>query len=208
MPAFKDLTGQNFGRLTVIERRIDARRNATVWRCKCSCGNVIDVFAGNLTRGHTSSCGCLRVDTTTKMHVTHGLVHHPLYIVWGGMKKRCTNPNCAAYPNYGGRGIGICDEWEQDFKMFYDWAMSSGYADNLTLDRIDNDGDYEPSNCRWVDKLTQVRNRRNTLLVQHGGKTQTLKAWADELGIGYHTLYSRINRGWSVDETLTKEVKH
>ena len=206
MPAFKDLTGQRFDRLTVIERCIDANLHGTVWKCKCDCGNVVDVFAGNLTRGHTKSCGCLRIETTIESHTTHNLVNHPLYIVWGSMKKRCTNPNCDAYHNYGGRGITICNEWLDNFKAFYDWAISNGYTSGLTLDRIDNDGNYEPSNCRWVDKATQVSNRRNTRFITYNGKTQSLKAWADELNLDYHALYSRIARGWDLKDALAKEM--
>ena len=139
-----DLTGQRFGRLTVLERAgTDSRREA-VWRCICTCGNEIYVQGHHLRCGNTQSCGCLRVDTAT----THGESRSRLYHIWFGMKTRCYNPNTKDFKNYGGRGITVCPEWLYDFPAFQKWAIANGYRDDLTIDRIDNDKGYSPDNCR------------------------------------------------------------
>ena len=125
----------------------------------CFCGNKFENAIVNIKRNHTTSCGCLS-SRTKPINQTHGLSNHKLYGVWNGIKKRCNNKNSKEYKNYGGRGIIMCDEWKDDFKSFYDWALSNGYDEKLTLDRKDNDGNYEPSNCRWETKIIQGRNQR------------------------------------------------
>ncbi len=156
-----DLTGQRFGRLTVLEQAgRDSRREATWW-CICDCGNKIQVPGYSLRRGNTQSCGCLKVD----IHKVHGGYYSRLYKVWFSMKQRCYNPKSKDYKNYGGRGIIVCDEWLHDFETFRDWALQIGYDENApfgecTIDRIDVNGNYEPCNCRWITIKEQRKNQR------------------------------------------------
>lgn len=135
--------------------------------------------------------------------MTHGKRNTRLYSIYAHIKERCYNANNKSYHYYGAKGIIICDEWLHDFQAFYDWAMANGYADNLTIDRIDVNGNYEPSNCRWVTMKEQSNNKSCNISIAFNGKTQTLKQWADELGINYTRLYQRIYvRGWSVEKAF------
>jgi len=161
-----DLSGKRFGRLTVISRAEDivysTGRRHVVWNCVCDCGNVKKVRAMNLSNHHVASCGCYRDETRRKVHKKHGKCEHRLYTTWTNIKQRCYNENSDDYNNYGGRGIGVCGEWLNSFEDFYNWAMSSGYADNLTIDRIDVNGNYCADNCRWVSRYEQRHNRRDS----------------------------------------------
>ena len=139
------------------------------------------------------------------MSYKHGLKHTRQYRIWLQMKNRCFNKNTSRYKDYGGRGITVCDEWRNDFKAFYDWSMSNGYSDDLTIDRINNDGDYEPNNCRWVTMKVQNRNSRNCHTLTYNGETHTVTEWAEKLGVSRHLISNRINAyGWSVEDALTK----
>ena len=189
-----DLTAQRFGRLTVLEF-VPTDKYGSFWKCLCDCGNRIIVRGMCLKRGDTLSCGCLRKETTAKTHSVHGLRRTRLYNIWTLMKNRCYNPNACNYNRYGSRGIKICDEWINDFKAFYDWSISHGYSDNLSIDRIDNNGNYEPSNCRWVDNKTQCRNIRRNVLVEYNGKMITLPEAAEITGIDLGALRSRYRNG-------------
>lgn len=169
MPKFIDLTGQRFGRLTVISKKEyrDSRRPRIKWHCVCDCGKEVDILGANLTSGHTQSCGCLNSELTTERNseifVKHAGADTRLYNVWRGMKKRCNNPHSKDYARYGGRGIKVCQEWEHDFGAFQRWSKENGYDEKApfgqcTIDRIDNDKGYSPANCRWV---TNEENQKN-----------------------------------------------
>ena len=142
-----------------------------------------------------------------RMNYKHGLRRHPLYGIWNAMNQRCNNPNVGAYPHYGGRGIKVCEEWGS-FEAFYKWSVANGWAEGLSIDRIDNDGNYCPENCRWTDIYTQANNTSSNRFITYNGKTQTEAQWAKELGMNKYTLSSRINlRGWSIERAFTQPVR-
>ena len=211
MPKFEDLTGQRFGRLVVIVREpnktLSSGKKKTMWKCACDCGQEAVVRAECLKSGYTKSCGCLSNEMFHKMITKHGHCKERLYSIWQAIRQRCLNPNDAEYKSYGGRGISVCDEWS-DYLAFRSWAYSSGYDENApyracTIDRIDNDGNYEPSNCRWVNMDAQMRNKSNHRNITYKGVTKPLVVWAEDLGLSASLLDNRIRRGWSIEETLT-----
>lgn len=159
-----DLTGRVFGRLTVIERAPNNKKGGTMWRCRCSCGKELVTYSYTLTGGNSTSCGCKRSESLVKVNVETKTTHHEtktrLYRIWRGMRSRCNNPSDAAYKHYGGRGITVCPEWNKSYETFRNWALSHGYSPDLSIDRIDNDGNYEPSNCHWATQSEQNANRR------------------------------------------------
>ena len=186
MAKYEDLTGRRFGML-IVTSRAENRGTSTMWNCKCDCGNTSVVYGSNLRNGVTRSCGC--------QLVKHGKKGTRLYNIWGGMKARCYRESHMWYKRYGGRGIKVCDEWLHDFQAFYDWAMANGYRDDLTIDRIDVDGNYEPSNCKWANEVEQKNNRSNNKRVEINGKIKTIAEWSTETGLKYQTVYRRYKRG-------------
>lgn len=188
MGKFIDLTGQKFGRLTVIKRAENIGRYSA-WLCKCDCGKEKIINGNSLKSGLTRSCGCISRGRQGKHCVD--LIRTKLYGVWRSMKSRCSNPKVPVFKNYGGRGISVCDEWVNDFEAFHSWAFSSGYTEKLTIERIDNNKGYSPDNCRWATPKEQTRNRRKTLIVN--GKT--LGEWVEILDVEYNTLLYRYNKG-------------
>lgn len=202
----RDLTdriGQVFGRLTVI----DVLKNGMV-SVKCKCGTVKEVKYYDLQHGKIVSCGCWNRERTTKMNTTHNQSHNRIYMTWQDMKKRCYSVKNKGYHNYGGRGIKVCEEWKNDFQSFYDWAMANGYTDELTIDRIDVNGNYEPNNCRWATIKEQGFNRRNNHLLTFNGVTKTMMEWSMETGLNYDCIRARINDyGWSVEKALTTQSR-
>ena len=205
-----DLTGERFGRLTVI-RQIGKRNNRVTWLCKCDCGNEKIVKGVDLKRGHVKSCGCLKKEFVPKSK-THGKRSTRLYTIWNMMKQRCENPKSKSYKNYGGRGIRVCNEWKNNFQSFYDWAINNGYNENLngndcTIDRISVNGNYEPTNCRWVNKKFQANNKRNNHFISYRGETHTIAQWEEKLGINNRVFYQRLKLGWGIDETIETPVR-
>lgn len=205
---YKDLIGKRFGRLLVVARTenkiFKCGASAVQYICECDCGNKVIVLGRRLQNGQTKSCGCLRREMGRKSLFKHGHTNKRIYRTWVHMKERCENPNVREYKFYGARGIVVCDEWKNSFESFYDWAITNGYEDCLTIDRIDTNGNYEPSNCRWVTMKVQSNNRRCNHFITYKGQSKTVTQWAEERGINPRTVFTRLNRGWSVERALEK----
>lgn len=194
MSKFKDLSGKRFGRIYVISYigRID---NRSKYNCECDCGNKLVVASTSLVTGNTTSCGCARLDKL-KQPRKHGLVGTKEYVIWKAIRQRCNNKNNRDYKDYGGRGIKIHTDWD-DFNNFIK-DMGSRPSDKHTIGRIDNNGNYEPNNCRWETIEDQCNNKRTNILVTIGAETKNVTQWCKHFGVKYHTVISRINRGWSI----------
>lgn len=198
-----DLTGQRFGRLKVI-KRVENRQGKPYWECQCDCGAIKNVASAGLRRG-TKSCGCYQKDISKEIQSTHGKGKTREYDVWHAMKGRCLNSKHHAYKDYGGRGITVCEKW-LTFEGFWE-DMQEGYADNLTLDRKDNNKGYCKENCRWSTRREQSNNVRNNKLILYNGKVKTVSEWASEININYYTLWDRlIRRKWPIEKALSTPV--
>lgn len=209
MSAVKDLTGMRFGYLTVLSRAQNSPTGEAMWNCKCDCGSIVTVGGYSLRNGNTKSCGCLQKEIIVSRNKTHGKSNSRLYRTYMHMKERCFSKSDKRYKEYGGRGITICDEWsgKSGFENFYKWSMENGYADNLTIDRIDVNGNYEPSNCRWTNMRVQQNNRRNNHTLEYNGETKTLSQWSEITGIKSITILNRLRLGWSVEKALSEPVR-
>ena len=198
-----DIAGQKFGRLTVVSRINKDKRGNVVWLCRCNCGEEKVVVGYSLKRGKTKSCGCLNKEQCT----THGLTTNALYAVWVSMKQRCYNENEIGFKNYGGRGITMCDEWRNDFQKFYDWAIANGYEKGLSIDRIDNNRNYSPENCRWATRTEQNRNQRTNKQIEFNGEVKNLSEWCEHFSLNYQTVHARItDYGWTVQKALKTPI--
>ena len=202
--------GQRWGRLSVIAegpRIIRKSGNLRQWVCECDCGAEVLTRTNYLTSGDTRSCGCLNADIARKRNRTHGRSKTPLYRVWNGMRNRCQKESDGAWLNYGGRGISVCDAWSQSFETFEAWAYATGYRRGLSIDRINNDGDYEPGNCRWATTAEQALNTRANVHITAWGETKVLAEWARDPRCnvaGYSSISNRLNRGVSPEEAISR----
>ena len=222
MAEFVDISGQEFGRLFTVGyagtmRSKSGRSLGPSYVCICSCGKQLIVRGASLLNGNSKSCGCMRTETLKRMgkesiqkilanpkwrgHHVHDGRRTELYSHWCAMKARCNNKNSANWHSYGGRGIKVCDEW-QTFPAFRDWAMANGYKDGLTIDRIDNDKGYEPSNCRWVTMKQQSRNTSRNLYFTIDGVRKSFSEWCEEYNVPSRAIYQRLKRGWEIEEAL------
>lgn len=207
---FKDLSGQKFGRLTALE--VDRNDKGKIyWLCKCDCGNSCTVLTNRLTSGHTKSCGCIEKEKIGNLNKTHGKYRTRIYRIYQQMVSRCYKEYSTKYNDYGGRGITICPEWlgEHGFENFFEWSMKNGYAENLTIDRINNDGNYEPSNCRWATVKQQANNRRTSRYIDVDGEKMTVAMFSDMNGINSRLFVTRrLDKGYDYKKILEDYKKH
>lgn len=192
----KDHTGERFGHLIALERDTSATKNVR-WICKCDCGNIKSIEARKLTGGDVTSCGCMHYKWG------HGMSDTRLYHIWCTMKARCLVPTSHKYARYGGRGITICDEWANDFMTFYNWAINNGYREDLSIDRIDNNCGYYPSNCRWATLEEQANNTSTNRFVDVYGERMTVAEAARKYGMPPRLIYKRLWMGWPPEEAVS-----
>lgn len=182
-----DLTGKRYGRLTVIKEVERIRYHSGIpdrmWECVCDCGNIFRCNSERLRSGNTKSCGCLRKEIASRKSYKHGGSKTKLYRIWDEMNGRCHCETNKAFKNYGARGISVCDEWRNDFSAFRLCAISNGYQEGLTIEKVNNNGNYSPDNCKWIPRSDQPRNRRNCHLITYNGETKTLSEWSRELHV-------------------------
>jgi hypothetical protein len=218
------LTGEKYGRLLVLKLERIEERSQKYYQCRCDCGKAIVTRGDRLIAGTTKSCGCLQREITKELyktsliaHIKHNDSHHSphgktaiLYRKWGSMIMRCYNPNNSGYKRYGARGIIVCDEWRHDYSAFKRWALKTGYRDNagLSIDRIDNNGNYAPENCRWANAKEQGRNKSINHLITIDGETKCISEWAEIYKIKVNTLGERLRRGWSEIKAIKTPLLH
>lgn len=204
-----DMAGMKYGRLTILKRVPTPKHlRVTHWECECECGKRIITTRPNLITGHTKSCGCyaLELITGNKYRETHNESRTRLYYIWQSMKQRCYDETLEKYNDYGGRGIKICNEWIE-YANFAKWAKNNGYKNNLTIDRIDVNGDYEPSNCRWASMKVQNRNKTTTRYLELDGIKKSMAEWSELLDIPTSTIVNRLNRGCTDEEALNTNYR-
>jgi len=200
---FLDITNIRFGKLIAIKEVGKNKSNQYMWECLCDCGKKSIVSSSNLVRNNTKSCGCFGDSYLANKTRTHGMSSTRMFKIWVGIRKRCTNKKCIAFKDYGGRGIKVCERW-QDFNNFY-LDMKNSYSDKLTLDRIDTNGDYEPSNCRWATNKMQSNNRRNNVFINLNGVVKTVSEWADLSGVSSKRISHRVKNGWDAYDAIYKK---
>mgnify|MGYP007012482723 CR=1 FL=1 len=206
---FEDLTGQRFTRLTVIRFLKPNERECKTrcWLCKCDCGNEVQVNASKLKTGHTKSCGCLLNKHIENLNKKYAFSNKRLYSIYKAMLERCLNSQCKKFKDYGGRGIKVCQEWSESYDAFAQWALNNGYdplakRGECTLDRIDVNSNYEPSNCRWITNAEQQLNRRNNRIIEYKGISLTVKEWSEKLKIPERLMRNHLQMGKSLDEII------
>ena len=204
---YEDLTGRKFGRLTEVKI---VAHGPTKWECSCECGNATVVRSEDLKNGKVVSCGCFAKEVSGTQNYKHGKSNSRIFRIWANMLTRCHNSNSPSYANYGARGITVCEEWmdkENGFINFYNWTISHGYSEKLTLDRINVNGNYEPSNCRWATPKEQMNNMRRNRIIEYNGEKLTLKQTAEKYNMQEATIRHRLNKGWSVKDAIEKPLE-
>lgn len=196
-------SGDRFERWLVLEEAGKDKHGNILWKCKCDCGTIRNVTASALSKGASKSCGCLQKETASILFREHGFSRSKFSATYSNMIQRCFNPNHPKYNTYGLRGITVCKEWREHPVSFYNWASSSNYEEGLSLDRIDNDGNYEPSNCHWVTIKAQQNNMRSNHYITYKGETKSISQWAVTLGLHPTTLTHRLKNGWTEEETVS-----
>lgn len=204
---FKDLTGRRFGRLLVKYYLGRQGHRNSIWMAVCDCGDQRIVRTGHLLNGSTQSCGCLNDELASTRFSTHGMSDSEEYSTWQQMINRCENKNATGYKNYGGRNIKVCQRWRDSFEAFYA-DLGSKPTPEHSIERKDNNGDYEPSNCEWATKTSQARNRRTTYLIQHNGESLSAAEWSERTGIPSYLIIQRMERdGWTAARALKTPTK-
>lgn len=205
MSKFVDLTGQKFGRLTVLSYAGKSKNGSFIWNCRCDCGNTRVAVGCEMKSGNTSSCGCLAHDVLVKRNTKHGMANTPIYAVWSAMKNRCLNPNDEHYDNYGGRGIKLSEKW-LTFEGFYE-DMGDSYKKGLTIERRDSNGNYYKENCVWETRLVQGNNTRRNRIETVNGVTGTLAQLCRKFDVSYCAVRHRTDRGMSIEEAFNKPFR-
>lgn len=200
-----EMIGKKFGQFLVL-KEVEKKNNKRAFLCRCSCKKEYIVMGDNLRSGNSTQCMSCSSKIKGGKYRTHGMTNTRVFKVWAGIKDRCRNTNCPLYKNYGGRGISVCDRWFNSFEAF---LKDMGEPPSLKhqIDREDNDGNYEPGNCRWVTSEVQQNNRRNNVLIEHNGRKKTLSQWATCLGVGVTTLRWRLLAGWPPEKILSVPVR-
>ena len=203
MSRLKDMTGSRHGRLFVTGRDCNNKSRTAKWICRCDCGKLTSVRGDHLRLGRIISCGCKNDENRQiGLKYKHGMSNTRLFRIWKHMIERCGSPKCKDYRNYGGRGITVCKEWSTEFIKFYLWAIKNGYKDTLSIDRINCNGNYEPSNCRWVGDKEQANNTRRNHFVVVNGETHTVTEWSEKLNIEPYMIFNRLKRGHDIEEYI------
>lgn len=186
------IVASKYGKLTILKESEYKLHKRISVVCKCDCGNEIIATINSLRIGNTNSCGCLKIET--KSNYKNGLRNHQLYVVWANIKQRCLNKRQPKYNYYGGRGINICKEWANSFEVFYNWCLDNNWIKGLEIDRINNNGNYEPNNCRFINRSINMNNTRTNTIIYFNNESKTLAEWAETLNIPYGRLAQRINK--------------
>lgn len=203
-----NLVGRKYTRLIVLYFVGHDKYKQRLYECRCDCGKIVIAVSGGLTSGNTKSCGCYKRDVLIQHKTKHNYSgkNSKEYNAWGNIKSRCSNPNRADYKNYGGRGIKICDRWMNSFENFLA-DIGRAPSQKHSIERKDNDGNYEPNNAFWATKDQQSNNKRTNVVISYNGKTQTLTQWCRELNVDYDSMQARIKTyGWSIEEAFTIPV--
>lgn len=197
------VVGERHGRLQIVELIGRNKHGHMCVRCKCDCGNFTTKEATAVCNEVILSCGCLQREASAKIFKTHGMTGTRIHNIWLSMISRCENEKNNRFYVYGGRGIKVCNEWRTDFQNFYDWAIANGYSDDLTIDRIDIDGNYCPENCRWATRKEQANNKSTNHLLEYKGKVKNIKEWSEYFGFNYKYFHEKLKKNnWSIQKVL------